>query len=182
MFQICSLKSNKSIPLIVFGLALSGCNRQAPESAAEPSVASLQKEINDLRGDLIQRTMRADKAIELTPTEKEFQFLDTPAGKMAFSVESIAAQGDGSELTFNVGNLSSATVNTFKFDAEWGAVDGNGFMVRPGSRTGQKTISKPLLPGTWNTVKIAFAGIPPSGFGRLSIANPEVSNLSMNTN
>lgn len=178
MFILCSCKSNKSILGIVFAAALAGCGN-SPNAGLVDEVSLLKAEVARLRGQVDDLPVIPGRTIDLTPTEKEFQFLSTPAGMLAFSVADIAAMGDGSEVSLKIGNLTSATINTLQFHASWGSLDANGDLNIANFRQGDKTIGVPLQPGTWNSVKVTFAGIPPSQMGRISIETPAVTNVTL---
>lgn len=155
------------------------CSGASSADTSSAEITALRSDLNTLRAELTQRTYDPQTTAWLTPTEKGFALINTGIGPIAFAVEDIQPKGDGSELTLKIGNLSGATILSLKFHAEWGSIGNNDMFVDGSSRDGDKEVTSSLLPGAWNTVTLAFAGVPPAKLGRVEISKPEVTNISL---
>jgi hypothetical protein len=97
-------------------------------------------------------------------------------------VQNVRALGDGSEVDIQFGNPTNASITKLGYHAQWGPVDKEGNLIEGEDREGDKTIETILRAGGWNTVKVAFAGVPPSKLGRIVLSKPNVQSIMLDQN
>lgn len=94
---------------------------------------------------------------------------------MAFSFKDISAHADGSRVTIDIGNLSSAWVMDADLTLSWGG----GKLTRTEDQRGDKPIKEKLPPGRWTSVTLDLSGVKPTDFGHLRIERVNVKSISL---
>ena len=170
------LQCNK--PLLL-ALALSSCNsaptidRRDVETEADRVEGRLNAAIKRIE----KLEARAPATAMLSPTDKDFQYLDTDIGRLAVSIQKVTPLANGSEIELKVGNTSSASIERLKYHIAWGPVDAQGLALSDQANSADRTIDMPLFSGSWNTVTVPLANVPPNRLGYVELSDVEVSRI-----
>lgn len=159
---------------ILFVLALAGCGSREQDAARDLQLADLTSKAEALatRVDALERARNLDdflKGIDaiayLTPGAAGYSVIRTDLGPMTVSLENVQAYANGSRITLQFGNLTSATVNGAKVKVEWGSVDAKGSPNNESARSRDVTFTQALRSGRWTNAPIVLEGVPPTELG-----------------
>jgi len=141
---------------------------QTPAPTVDPSIGSRLTAVEMKAEDL------ETPWLMLHPDTKEFQFYrgELP---IAFSFKDIAAHADGSRITLDIGNLSSAWIMDADLTVSWG----KGKLTLTEDQRGNKPIKEKLPPGRWTSVVLDLSGVKPSDFGHIRIERVNVKTISL---
>jgi hypothetical protein len=169
------------VPLYVVG----GCADLSQVSSLEKRVADLEKkavtsssEVEKLKDSVKQleqsksydEFMRNfDSIAYLTPGSGGYSVIQTDLGRITVMLENVQPYANGSRVTLQFGNLTSATINGAKATVEWGSVDAKGSANNDTARTREVTFSRSLRGGSWTEVPVVLEGVPPSALGFVRI-------------
>ncbi|MWV55308.1 DUF3251 domain-containing protein [Chlorobium phaeovibrioides] len=163
----------------VFGaLLLAGCDQSSKVKTLETKVASLEKELADLKqtielNQFNQMLSGFDKVAYLTPGSDGYSLVKSDLGVLTVSIANIAPYANGSKVTLQFGNLSAATIDGLKAKLEWGAVDKNGMPNNENAKSRDVSFNESLISGSWTNSNVVLEGVPPQelGFVRLRDIN-----------
>src|SRR5262249_7141847 len=154
------------------GIASSGSSYQLRRQ-----VDSLGWELQNLRGQiLVLRSSAAPnyQSVQLDPTEKGYERIDTVSGFFLISCDDAKPYLDGYKLSLRVGNPTTATYSGFRFNVRWG-----GTFQSPSDTTfHQKDVSftNTLKPASWNNVDLVITPATPEEMKSIfvSMETPEM--------
>jgi hypothetical protein len=152
----------------VFGaLLLAGCDQSSKVQTLENKVASLEKELADLKQtiELNQMVSGWDKVAYLTPGSDGYSLVKSDLGVLTVSIANIAPYANGSKVTLQFGNLSAATIDGLKAKLEWGAVDKNGMPNNENAKSRDVSFNESLISGSWTNSNVVLEGVPPQDLG-----------------
>lgn len=129
-------------------------------------VAGLQQklEINEMFEDW-------DKVAYMTPGLDGYSVVQSDLGPMTVSLENVQPYANGSRVTLQFGNLSSATIDGAKAKIEWGKVDSKGLAINDTTNHREVTFTKQLRAGAWTQVPVVIERVPPTDLGFVRIRN-----------
>ncbi len=142
---------------------------QARIDALETKVTTLESSVADLQ---FSNTLRQyNKMAYLTPGSDGYNTIETTLGVLTVSLENIKPYANGSKITLNFGNVTSATLSDVKATLEWGAVDDKGLPVAEGVHARDVAFKKPFTQGAWTKAEVVLEGVPPVELGYVRVKN-----------
>jgi hypothetical protein len=100
-------------------------------------------------------------------TDEGFSIIHTRFGAMLVSMNGVEALGDGSRVTFNVGNISAAEFNGAEIALTYSAATTDG--SSPQFQNVSQKFLGDLKPGRWNLVSVNVPGTPPDKLQHLRV-------------
>jgi len=164
---------------VVFVLSiLGGCNEDARVSTLEARVKSLEgknatlgSEIETLksRASIDKLLMDINGIAYLTPGSDGYAVVKSDLGSLTVSLKNVQPYANGSKVTLQFGNLTSATIEGLKATLEWGPINSQGFPDEQQSKSKDVAFSQSLQSGGWTNTDVVLEAIPPAqlGFVRL---------------
>lgn len=152
---------------------------RAAQAVTQSQADSLGQEIRKLRSQVTVLRLNAApnyQSIQLDPTQKAYQRLDTASGFFLISCQDATPYLDGYKLLLDVGNPTSATYHGFTFNVTWGGA----FETVSDTVAHSKDVSftNQLKPASWNRVELILT--PASAEEMKSIfLSMETSQLSL---
>jgi hypothetical protein len=157
----------------------SGCGGGTdPYPRIEAQLAGLGNRIDSLGLEL--ETLKSDKSFDelmkgmegvayLTPGSDGYSVIRTDLGRLTVSLQDIRPYANGSRVTLQFGNITSATINGAKTTIEWGKVDPKGSPINSEAKSREITFTTSLRSGGWTNVSVVLEGVQPIelGFVRL---------------
>lgn len=162
------------IKIIALGclVALTGCgqstnDQSAKVNALEVQVTALQTELADLKQkvELQQMVSGWDKVAYLTPGAEGYSLVKSDLGNLTVSIVNVRPYANGSKITLQFGNLTSATIDGLKTKLEWGPVDKDGMPSNTAAKSREVVFNEPLISGSWTSSDVVLEGIPPTDLG-----------------
>jgi outer membrane murein-binding lipoprotein Lpp len=175
---------SKLIVAVPGGLLAVGCaadqkrssNHDTEITELTTKLDSLQKEIESLKADV---ALRDHSSAYLTPGSDGYSILDTDVGRMTISMKDVQPYADGSKVTLQFGNLTSATVDGVKATVEWGSNE-KGFLDYMSSlRFREVAFTQSLRSGAWTSIPIVLEGIPPTQLGFVRVTKIAHTGVSL---
>lgn len=186
-----TLKKLLSTPVLLAVVALlSGCNSggqdnshvvalQTKAVSLESKIVALESQLSDLtqRVELNQQFREWEGVAYLTPGSAGYSVIRMDLGNLTVGLSNVAAYANGSKVTLQFGNLTSATVDGLKAKIEWGPVDEKGTPKNSEVKSKEFSATESLLPGNWNSTEIVLEGVPPTALGFVRVR--EVSHRAI---
>ena len=166
------------IMAVVLVLALAGCGSRAKDVERDLQFADLKSKAEALatRVESLEQARNLDDFMKgmdaiayLTPGSAGYSVIRTDLGPMTVSLENVQAYANGSRITLQFGNLTSATVNGARVKVEWGSVDAKGSPNNESARSRDVTFTQALRSGRWTNAPIVLEGVPPTELGFVRI-------------
>ena len=159
-----------------------------PPAAAQDSVASLQKQIANLKSQVqaLDRELTdfarlyhdkldniAAESVVLEPSSQKFGVLTTMSGRFFIRLDQIEQAGDGYRVTLAVGNPYEATFIGVKLGFEWNRKMPSDFSKyrewAKGGRSLEVSEGPDLRPGSWTTVPLILHDTKADQLGYLEV-------------
>ena len=162
------------VALFLLASCSSGGNDDPRVAVLEAKVAALQAQVSSLDPQLAALKRQADLnkmfrdwegVAYLTPGSTGYAVVGMDLGKLTVSLANVAAYANGSKVTLQFGNLTSATIDGLKATVEWGPTDKDGTPNNVEAKSKEFSPTESLLPGAWNTTEIILEGVPPASLG-----------------
>ncbi len=142
------------------------------------SLATQVKSLEDAR-ELDEWAKNWDKVAFLTPGADGYTVLRGDLGMMTVSLQNIEAYANGSRVTLQFGNLTSATINGAKVKVEWGTVDAKGIPDNVAAKSRDLTFTQSLGSGKWTNTQVVLEGVPPTDLGFVRVREFGHSGISL---
>lgn len=163
------------LPLLL--VACSGQPSQEREALKE-QIAALQSDVERLQRDLgtlrsfvhaVRRLDGLDKVAFLTPGTEGYSLVTSDLGKLTVAISNVTPYANGSKVTLELGNLTSATIEGLKAKIEWGPLDQSGVPDEGSTRSRDIVLKEKLISGSWTRADVILERIAPTelGFVRL---------------
>lgn len=160
---------NTKTKIIAAGLflALTGCDQSSKVTALEVKVAALETELTNLKQKIELQEMVSgwDKVAYLTPGAEGYSLIKSDLGNLTVSIVNVRPYANGSKITLQFGNLTSATIDGLKTKLEWGPVDKEGMPKNTEAKSRDVVFNEPLISGSWTNSDVVLEGIPPTDLG-----------------
>lgn len=177
---------------VIFGVLLSvvlaGCVSDADVKTLREELetlktknAELDKELSSLRAQQRLSKFRDDAAVAafLTPGSDGYDVIRTDLGSMTVSLKNIQAYANGSRITLQFGNLTSATINGAKATLEWGRVDKEGIPENDSVRSREVSFAASLQAGGWTGVPVVLDAVPSTELGFVRVFDVKHTGISL---
>ena len=162
-----------AVALIVAVLS-GGCAERKQVSVLEEKFADLTRQLTELKSEV--ETLRREKSFDellrnldsiayLTPGSDGYSVIQSDLGRMTVSLSNIEPYANGSRVTLQFGNPTSANLNGAKAKLEWGSVDEKGSPRNESARSREITFSQSLRAGAWTNVPVVLEGVQPKELG-----------------
>ena len=162
-----------AVALIVAVLS-GGCAERKQVSVLEEKFADLARQLTELKSEV--ETLRREKSFDellrnldsiayLTPGSDGYSVIQSDLGRMTVSLSNIEPYANGSRVTLQFGNPTSANLNSAKAKLEWGSVDEKGSPRNESARSREITFSQSLRAGAWTNVPVVLEGVQPKELG-----------------
>lgn len=169
---------------MLFVLALAGCDQigggsrnRAADSARDFETERLSERVDHLDNQMLDVTLRTHAVAYLSPQDHDFVSIQSDVGLLTVSVENVTDYADGSRVRLKFGNPTSASIVRFSFHVSYG----RGQFGNADDRGQDFTFSETLSAGTWHTLNIDLAGVPPNQLGHLSVSQFGAERISLST-
>jgi hypothetical protein len=178
------LVSRFSALVLVFSVLLSA----QPPAVAQDSVASLQKQITNLKNQVqaLDRELTdfarlyhdkldniAAESVVLDPTSQKFGVLTTMSGRFFIRLDQIEPLGDGYRITLAVGNPYEATFIGLKVGLDWNRKMPSDFSKYrewlKGRRSLEVNEGPELRAGSWTTIPLVLHDTKADQLGYLEV-------------
>jgi hypothetical protein len=182
------MKSRFAWCVVVLSLVASGCDQQrntqqdselARLSTAVDALAKRVESIEQARS-FEELFKDSDRMAYLTPGADGYSVIRGDLGVMTVSLQNIEPYANGSRVTLQFGNLTSATINGAKVKVEWGTVDGKGVPNNDTAKSRDITFTQSLGAGRWTNAQVVLEAVPPTDLGFVRIREFGHSGISMN--
>lgn len=159
---------------------LVGCDQSSKVNMLENKVLSLEKEIQNMQAEMesmkvkivVNRVLEdLEKNVYLTPGSDKYSIVKSDLGILTVSIENIVPYANGSKVTLQFGNLSSATIDGLKATLEWGAVDEKDLPDNEHAKSREISFNESLVSGAWTNSKVVLEGVPPQELGFVRLKN-----------
>ena len=120
-----------------------------------------------------------DEIAYLTPGSDGYSVVQCDLGRMTVSLKNIEPYPNGSRISLQIGNLSSANINGAQARIEWGNVDEKGTPKNEEAHSREVKFAKSLRAGAWTTVPVVLEGIPPAALGFVRVKDVTHSGISL---
>lgn len=171
----------------IFALAvLGGCNQQTNLSDVEQRISRLESSLSELQKEHanLKRSVELSELFRswegvayLTPGSTGYAIVQMDLTKLTVGLSNIQPYANGSKVTLQFGNLSSATIDGLKATIEWGPVDKDGTAINKEAKSRDVSFNEALYPGTWNNSEVILEGVPPTALGFVRVK--EVSHRAI---
>lgn len=162
-------------------------------SAAEvEKPKSIEERVFDLEQEMLAAKFRLDNVesnkleahpyVDIDPTSSGFEILTTDYGSLAVSVQDVKALADGTKVTLQLGNLTTATLDDVGLEMRYGprrptppdGADLTALLSGYNSWTTSlkeysKKLDNSLAPGSWNSTEVRLPGVKPETLGFMRI-------------
>lgn len=178
------------LPVVLLGLAVfcAGCNDAAQQAALSRQVDVLKEQFRTLDAQVktLQRESDVEKFLRnasgvayLTPGTDGYSTLETDIGTMTVSLANVEPYANGSRITLQFGNPSTATANSVKATVEWGRVDSNGSPDNDSARSREITFAQALRAASWTSVPLVLEAVPPADLGFVRLRDVTVTGITL---
>lgn len=144
------------------------------EARLQAEIAELEAVNQRLSNELSELKLNAsfadfDKIAFLTPGDEGYSTLRYDLGVVTVKIIDVKPYANGSRISLQFGNLTSARVNGLKATLDWGKVNDKGFPENDLAKSREMSFNTPLAPGAWTVTQVVLEGVPPEelGFVRL---------------
>jgi len=133
----------------------------------EEKITTLQKKYDDLSGKVLmaELTSGMDEVAYLTPGSSGYSIIKSDLGYLTVALKNIQPYANGSRITLQFGNLTSATVDGLKANLEWGKTNGDGLPLGEAKQTREISFNESLPSGAWTDADVVLEGVPPVQLG-----------------
>jgi hypothetical protein len=162
----------------VITLTTIGCfaQRRQPNSSPTPNVAQLEKELRDLRSRVLDLEMKAQRNsfAELDTSKETYQQVKSNNATFLMTFVKAEPYLNGYKVTLSIGNLTTATFNSFDLKLKWGAKEpeysDKWIDWWHGLKTKEQHFTDDLVPGRWNRVEVALVPASANELGFLQVS------------
>lgn len=141
--------------------ALTACN-----SKAEDRMKGLESRL-----DRLEKQIGEHDAVTLKPGMTGYSLLATDLGRVAVAIADVQPFANGSRVSLDFGNPTSARLTGMKARIEYGANDSRGVPVVGGNvQSLAFTAPEPLPPGAWRQYQVDLPGVPPTQLGWVRVS------------
>jgi len=123
-----------------------------------------------------------DEIAYLTPGADGYSIIKTRLGAITIILKDVRAYANGSRITLQIGNTTSATMTGAKATIQWGSVDNEGFVIQETEREREVTINQDLRSGRWTDVNVVLEGFQPVELGYVRIKDFEHKGIRLLVN
>ena len=159
-------------------LILNGCDQNPSEintkiTDLETKIITLETELSDLKQKIVLQQMLngLDKEAYLTLGSEGYSLIKTDLGNLTVSIVNVLPYANGSKITLQFGNLTSATIDGLKTKLEWGPVDKEGMPMNEKTKSRDVVFNESLISGSWTNSDVVLEGIPPTDLGFVKLQN-----------
>lgn len=149
--------------------------------ALKTHVSTLQKRIADLEQEnRINELLNSGATVAyLTPGADGYSTVQTDFGKITVSLENVQPYANGSRVTLQFGNISSATLTGVKATIEWGKVAAKGGPDTESQRSREVTFTPSFRAGSWTNIPVVLDGIPSTELGFVRVKDVTNRGISL---
>ncbi|MFO1243663.1 MAG: DUF3251 domain-containing protein [Ramlibacter sp.] len=159
---------------LLFALLLTGCTDAARLKDLDAKISDLEaanKALN-LRVQMLEfqvETSDWDRIAFMKPGDSGYSAIRYDLGIVTVKIQDVKPYANGSKISLQFGNLTSAKVDGLKAKIEWGTVNEKGVAQNDKAKSREVIFSESLAPGSWTLSELVLDGIPPTelGFVRL---------------
>jgi predicted oxidoreductase len=139
----------------------------------ETKIITLETELNDVKQKIeFQQMLNGwDKEAYLTPGSEGYSLIKSDLGNLTVSIVNVLPYANGSKITLQFGNLTSATIDGLKTKLEWGPVDKDGLPMNEKTKSRDVVFNESLISGSWTNSDVVLEGIPPTDLGFVKLQN-----------
>lgn len=125
----------------------------------------------ETRLDRLEKMSAEHDAVTLKPGQAGYGLLATDLGRIAVAIADVQRFANGTRVSLDFGNPTSARFSGMKARIEWGANDSRGLPVIGGNiQSLAFTAEEPLPAGSWRQYQIDLPGVPPSQLGWIRVS------------
>jgi hypothetical protein len=147
----------------ITGLIARQWTRESAQSTA--TVATLQKDVESLRGQVRNLMADSDRTAVLPLAERVYFPVRTNGGTLLMAVAGVEEVGNGLRVHLSIGNPHSMTYKGFTLSFVWDKGKGTG------------VFADVLAPGTWTVVTVMLSPADPAGTKSLTITSASVDEI-----
>jgi hypothetical protein len=162
----------KSFLVLLAAAAVTGCVSDADHDALAARLDAAERSNRVLKQALAALQQELDLAngpltVQIRPGDEGYAALRIDLGTLLVNVGEVRADGAGSLVTLNFGNLTAARIQGLVATLEWGRIDDIGQPAEGASR--EVRFDTSLAPGTWTAAAVRLDGVPPAQVGYLRL-------------
>jgi hypothetical protein len=136
----------------------------------------LQKQQKDLtalqnRVSSDELTRNLESEAELKPDDEGYKVVSTDLGKLTVRIQKVQPYTNGSRVTLEVGNLTSADIRGLKATVRFGSLDAQGRPDDATARSRAVTFDGTMKAGSWTNLSVVLEGVPPDKLGFVLLGN-----------
>lgn len=181
---------------IVAALLLAGCQQQSAQAPAVPKSSQVTEEVAAMRAELdsLKRHvdgLREDQRFQvfrdrirevalLKPGAAGYSIVQTDLGALLVSLEDVRAYANGTRVTLEIGNATSASISGLSARVDWAPADKDGGFDNAAASGKNVNFVAAARPGAWTRYEVVLDGMPPEklAFIRLSDFKHQSVNLA----
>lgn len=164
---------------LIFSCTLGGCEKPNAEvSRHTDEIFALQQMTNSIQS----RVASLEAGDEQTPyklSDTGFGFVETETGGGTLQWIAIKPNGNGVQLTFKVGNPSTATWNKYTLIGRYGKLTSDGEPDHSTSKPFMTELSTPIPAGGWKTIRFQLDGPKADDVGYVYLNTILIANLGL---
>lgn len=132
------------------------------------------------RLDRLEATVSQHDAVTLRPGQVGYGLLQTDVGRIAVALADVQPSANGSRITLDFGNPTSARLTDMKARIEWGASDSRGLPAVGGAvQSTSFTAPEPLPAGSWHKYTVDLPGVPPNQLGWVRVTGFDAGTVDL---
>lgn len=162
----------------ILAIAVSGCTQGTDAAQSASQIASLNRALGEAEARIAtlesSQKMRdmldsSSSRAQLDPMSDGYGIVRTDIGPVLVSFQESNPKADGTEISLQVGNPSSASLVGAKFYIDYNTRQDGTPQWHATVKSTEYTALNPLQSGSWSKVKIPLPSIKPDQLGYLSI-------------
>ncbi|MFN9489022.1 MAG: DUF3251 domain-containing protein, partial [Betaproteobacteria bacterium] len=158
---------NLRVIALFLSFLVAGCDGGVNIQALEARVAALEQENKSLKSQVDSLGLQFEvesfeKFAFMRPGDDGYSPVRFDLGVLTVRLADVKPYANGSKITLNFGNLTSARINGLRAKLDWGKVDEKGVPLNDKAKSRNVTFEQALVPGSWTNVDLVLEGIPPA--------------------
>jgi hypothetical protein len=160
------MKIHKPVTLLALVCILAGCGENEEILALKSRVNNLEQSNENLAQEVaLLRDKAGPNADEFSAYmqkgDEGYSKLRFDLGTLLVTIAQIRAHARGTEVIFNIGNLTAANITRLKADIKWGKIDSDGYPENRETNLRQVEINEVLPAGAWTAASVILDGVQP---------------------
>jgi Protein of unknown function (DUF3251) len=165
---------------LVSALLLTACNEDPRVPALEQRLEARLAELEAANKALTEQVetlkfqvdiLEWDQMAFLKPGDAGYSAVKYDLGVVTVKLADVKPYANGSKISLQFGNLTSARIDGLRAKLEWGKVNDKGVPQNDKAKSRDVTFNEALAAGSWTVTELVLEGIPPTELGFVRLKN-----------